>query len=594
MKFFEGCILKKRILCFTLSSILTISLLTGCKGPSFPFTSSSECKKFQAFQEELFKSEVCSNTLNLHYILSNPADFGLNDYKITLGDISRESRSRNKEVLNETQKQLKDFHYFLLSDSEKLNYDLLSEYVDTQASLCDYELYSDMLSPSNGLQSQLPMLFAEYKFRSETDIADYLELLKLMHSYYKDVIDFEKDKSDAGLFMPDCLCLKVIKECEDFIEHPEENYLITTFNHKIEEFDGISESDKAKYIEQNQKIIEENVIPAYQIMISGLTSLLGTGENDNGLCNYEDGKKYYKLLVEEETGSEDSVRKIEKRIDDMRTEDLQICSELKGKNPNIAEESSNLDWPYEDESAMISTLQDELVKDFPKMPDTDYQITYVDEALSDSLAPAFYLTAPIDDYKENNIYINHASEYDDIFYFATLAHEGFPGHLYQTVMSYEYGIAPFRSLLDYGGFTEGWATYVEMMSYYYAGLDPDVAAFLQHSEAATFSLYASSDIGIHYHGWDRKQLYDFWAGYGITDEDAVDEIRELILADPGNYLKYYVGYLEFEQLREEKEKQLGKKFDPVKFHEAILKIGPAPFDIIDKYFDKYYDTKVKR
>ena len=222
------------------------------------------------------------------------------------------------------------------------------------------------------------------------------------------------------------------------------------------------------------------------------------------------------------------------------------------------------------------------------MPDSSCDISYVDASLSDSLAPAFYITAPIDNYDENTIYINSASEYPDIYYFTTLAHEGYPGHLYQTVMSYHYGIAPFRSLLDYGGFTEGWATYVEMLSYYYAGLDQDVASFLQHNEAATLSLYASSDIGIHYHGWDRKQLYDFWKKYGFTDEDMIDRVRELILADPGNYLKYYVGYLEFEELREVKEEKYGKKFDPVKFHEAILKIGPAPFDIIDMYFDDYY------
>lgn len=580
--------MKKRILSLSLGSIITISILTGCSGPSLPFTTSSECRKFEQYQEELFKDEVCANTLNLHYTLSNPSSYGLSDYDISFGDLSRESRSQNKEVLSNTQKKLKDFHYFLLSDEEKLNYDLLSNYIDQQIDLCDYELYGDVLSPSNGLQSQLPMLFAEYKFRSEKDITDYLELLKLMDSYYKDIIDFERDKSEAGFFMQDSLCLKVIKECETFIEKPEENYLITTFENRMKEFDGISETEKSKYIEDNKKIVAEHVIPAYQSLISGLTALLGTGENDDGLCNYKNGKKYYKLLVQSETGSQDSIQRLAKRIEEKRTEDLESCSEIKGRKPEIGEECNELELNYKDEEDMISTLQEKLLKDFPKISNTDYEISYVDESLSDSLAPAFYLTAPIDDYKENDIYINRASEYEDMLYFATLAHEGYPGHLYQTVMSYDYGLAPFRSLLNYAGYSEGWATYVEMMSYYYAGLDEDLASFLQHSEAATLSLYASSDIGIHYLGWDRKQLYDFWANYGITDEDAVDGVRELILADPGNYLKYYVGYLEFEQLREEKEKQYGKKFDLIKFHEAILRIGPATFDLIDKYFDHYY------
>lgn len=572
---------RKNILPLCVCTILIPSMLSGCG-------ISPESNKFDRYLDNLFKSEVCSNTLNLHYTLSSPSDYGISDYKITFGDLSKDARSKNADSLRQAKKDLKRFHRFLLSDEQKLNYDLLSNYIDSQLAMCDFDLYDDMLSPSNGLQSQLPVLFAEYKFRSEADVVDYLQLLKQLDSYYTDIVAFEGEKSDAGLFMNDSLCLDVIKECEAFIKDPEKNYLLSTFEAKINEMDEISPSDKDKYIKENQEIIEAHVIPAYQILIKGLTSLLGTGENDDGLCDYDSGKGYYASLVKMSTGSDDSIENLDQRIKEKREADLAVCTEIKEKIPDIAEKSSNIDWNYEDEEEMIAVLQKSLLKEFPKMPDTSYEISDVDKSLSDSLAPAFYITAPIDNYDENTIYINSASEYPDIYYFTTLAHEGYPGHLYQTVMSYHYGMAPFRSLLDYGGFTEGWATYVEMLSYYHAGLDEDVASFLQHSEAATLSLYASSDIGIHYHGWDRKQLYDFWKEYGFTDEDMIDRVRELILADPGNYLKYYVGYLEFEQLREEKETEYGKKFDPVKFHKAILKIGPAPFDIIDKYFDEYY------
>lgn len=572
---------KKRFPSFLLCIVLTLSLLSGCGR-------SHESDKFERYLKDLFQSEVCSNTLNLHYTLSSPSDYGISDYPISFGSLSKAARSKSRDSLRKAKKDLKRFHYLFLSKEQKLNYDIWSDYIDSELAMCDYELYDDILSPSNGLQSQLPVLFAEYKFRSKSDIVDYLQLLKQIDSYYKEVIDFERERSDAGLFMSDSLCLDVIKECETFIKHPSENYLLTTFEHRIQELTDISASDKDKFIKENQEIIEAHVIPAYQILIKGLTSLLGTGENEDGVCAFSSGKDYYTALVQKITGCSDSIETMDQQIQAKREKDLTICTSLQKHNSNLPSKLSQIDWPYSDEKEMISVLQQQICKEFPKITDTTCEISHVDESLSDALAPAFYITAPIDDYKENTIYVNHAGNASDIYYFTTLAHEGYPGHLYQTVMSYHYGIAPFRSLLDYGGFVEGWATYVEMLSYYYAGLDPKTASFLQHNEAATLSLYASSDIGIHYYGWDRKQLYDFWASYGITDEDAVDRIHELIVADPGNYLKYYVGYLKFEQLREEKENSYGKAFDPIKFHEAILRIGPAPFELVDKYFEDYY------
>ena len=45
-------------------------------------------------------------------------------------------------------------------------------------------------------------------------------------------------------------------------------------------------------------------------------------------------------------------------------------------------------------------------------------------------------------------------------------------------------------------------------------------------------------------------MLDFWSGYGITDEEVIKEITQLILSEPGNYLKYYIGYIEFLELND--------------------------------------------
>ena len=574
---------KYRILFIALLLLLSFFILRSVISLSGGGKSSGT---FQEFCNELFKNEVTSNTVNLHFTLKDPKSAGISSYDITLGCYSGEQQKHLKDQLEELQKKIDRFSYRSLSSQEKLTYQVLSDYIDRKRVLADYPYYDEVLTPSGGVTSQLPILLAEYAFNSKQDIEDYLTLLGQMDAYFAGILEYEQEKADAGLFMSDKSCMKVLAGCEVFSEHPDDNFLIETFDNRINEFEGLSDSEKKDYIERNKTVIKEHVIPAYKQMIIGLTHLLGSGRNDWGLCCYKNGNAYYEALVSSYTGCDDGVESLFDQIETARKEDLSVCSDLLSKDPKLATASPNLDPMLSDEIHMIESLQSSISKDFPAPPENNCEICHVDPALSEYLAPAFYITAPIDDFSHNKIYINDAQEYDDLYYFTTLAHEGYPGHLYQTIQSYNYDLPQVRTLLDYPGYTEGWATYVEMQAYYYAGLSEDLASLLQHNQAATLSLYATSDIGIHYYGWKKEDMVKFWSDYGISDEDTIEQITDLILEEPGNYLKYYVGYLKFRQLREKEEEKLKDRFDPIAFHEAILRIGPAPFSILEKKVDE--------
>lgn len=538
--------------------------------------------EFNRFLSDTFIQETSSNTMNLHFTLSDPTSAGITDYDVTFGDYSAEGRKSSLLATKQLREQLDDFSYRSLTEDEQIVYDVLSDYLDRQLALSDYPLFDEVLTPSGGATSQLPILLAEYRFHSAQDVEDYLALLSQMDTYFDQILAYEQEKADAGLFMSDDCCRKVIESCEVFTLHPDDNFLITTFDNRLDQLEGISDGDKADYRKQNQTAIAEHVIPAYQNIASGLTKLMGRGRNDWGLCNYEDGSAYYSALVAYYTGCDDTVEELFSQIEEKRTADLAVCSTLLSEKPSLLLESDSVTLDYADEAAMIQALENAITADFPEVPDNNWELVHVDPALSDYLAPAFYITAPIDNYKSNRIYLNTAANYDSLGLFTTLAHEGFPGHLYQTVCSYAYGMNPLHTLLNYPGYTEGWATYVEMQSYYYAGLDEDMASLLQHNQAVMLSLYATSDIGIHYYGWEKDEMMKLWSGYGITDEATVEAITNLILEEPGNYLKYYVGYMKFTQLREACETKQKGAFDPVQFHEEIMRIGPAPFELLEE------------
>lgn len=536
---------------------------------------------FSEFCTTLFREEMKSNTMNLHFTLKDPKTAGIDSYEITLGSLSGDSPHNQARQLKKLSEELKKYSHRSLKGKDRLTCRLLSDYISRQQNLAAYPYYDEPLTPSGGVTSQLPVLLAEYTFRNTRDIKDYLGLLSQMDTYFSGILDYEQKKADAGLFMSDEACLKVIEGCEVFTEHPDDNFLIDTFSNRLNAMDGLTDTQKNAYLKQHSKVLSDHVIPAYSQMIKGLTMLLGRGHNNWGLCNFPEGKAYYEAVVSADTGCDDSVEDLFSQIAKARREDLTFCQNLLEKNPKLASQSPKPDAALKEENAMLSRLQKEILTDFPTPPQTEVEICHVDPALSEYLAPAFYITAPIDDISHNRIYINDAKNDTDIYYFTTLAHEGYPGHLYQTICTSSYGAPEVLSLLNYPGYTEGWATYTEMQAFYYAGLDPDLASLLQHNQAATLSLYATADIGIHYFGWEKEKIAAFWSEYGVDDTATVKRITDLILEEPGNYLKYYVGYLKFRQMREQLALE-NKSFSVSAFHEAILRTGPSPFSVLEE------------
>lgn len=583
----------KRFISLSLCIFFLLGLpLTGCSSPISSGSGTSHAiLSFDDFCNRLFCQEVSSNTINLHFTLSEPKPYGIEDPPVTLGEISRTAADENNADVENTLATLKKFDYETLDTSDQLTYDILSDYLKHQLSGTQYYYYEEYLSPASGIQAQLPVLYEEYQFQDEEDVKDYLELLPLTKPYFEEIIAFEQEKAKAGLFMSDAVCNTLLEQCASFTADKEQHYLIETFNHKVDALTDIDASTKEAYKAENQKVVNEAIFPAYDELSAALSELKGSGKNEKGLCYFDKGKDYYGYLVYYNTGCSSSPEDILAKIEQQRLEDLQTAAQLTQANPNLWEQCEAYTLSDTDASSILNTLQQKMLTQFPAPPETEFSVSYIEECMEDYLAPAYYITAPIDNYKKNSIYINANTDDTTMRYFTTLAHEGFPGHLYQTVMSYEMGIPEVRSVLNYPGYVEGWATYVEMLSYQYAGLPEDAARLMALNQSALLSLYASTDIGIHYEGWSLADTIKFWRDYGITDQATISQIYQYIISEPANYLKYYVGYLGFLELQKYAKNTFGENYRDVDFHKAVLAIGSAPFDIVEKYLPEYYNME---
>ena len=556
--------------------VILISFLSGNAFWSSLHAESSD-RQFRTFTRSLFQTEVSANTISLHYTLRSPSDYGIADIPATYGNLSSDPIAAKASVRN-VLSSLQEFDPDTLSSENALTFKILDTYLKNASTGTDYLLYQEPLGPVSGIHTQLPVLLSEYSFYDTQDVETYLALLKETPSYFDSVIRFEQKKAASGFFMPDYQADSVLDTCQSFIDMGKENYLVSTFNERIASLDLLPENKKDSFQKENMKLVTEEIYPAYQNLITAIKSLKGKGMNEQGLSHFPYGKKYYEYLVRQTTGCNESISRLRLMTRAQILEDLSAMQKVLFPADAALTQASVLEQTSPD--SMLDDLRSKITDTFPEIPDVDFQVKYVPESMQDYLSPAFYMIPAIDNLTENVIYINNGQTASGLNLYTTLAHEGYPGHLYQTVYFSASEPDPIRSILDFGGYVEGWATYAEMMSYYLAPLPKTEASLLQKNSSVILGLYALADMGIHYDGWSVTDTVRFFSDYGINDPNAVQSVYKLIIGSPANYLKYYIGYLKFYELKKEMADAMGNQFSQKEFHRAVLDVGPTPFEIV--------------
>ncbi len=601
---------KQMISTVLVSALLSTTMLSGCKSGSdantattaAPFAEESMAE-YEAFDEqklqtqtafdqameELFREEIRADQMNMHYLLNDPASYGITQAEHLYAPVTLEFFEENRQERQELSEELNSYDPALLTNDQKLTLRVLQSFLRTESLADGLELYYQPLATTIGVQAQLPILLAEYTFNERKDVDDYLKLLGGIDDYYQQIIAFEKKKAEAGLMMSDTSIEHVIESCESYLLKPDDNFMISTFEERLESVPGLTEEEKEAYRYQNNELLETVFLSAYKNLIEELENLKGTGTNEMGLCGFPDGKKYYRYLVYSLTGtSYPSIQELLDAVESSLQSSLMETTELLQKHPELAKEFETYQYRQSEPEAIMEELKT-LNKDrFPALPACNYTFKAVPKSLELSLSPAFYLVSPIDDYENNVIYINHNPRFADNALYNVIAHEGYPGHLYQNVYFRAHCDSDIRKILSFQGYSEGWATYVEQLSYGLDnGLSPMMGTMLSANAAASLGLHACLDIYINYMGWGKEEVHEYLKHFYSDPGKVVDSLYHAMIENPGNYLSYYVGYLEFQNMRKTAEAQLGDKFNEKDFHKFLLDIGSAPFDVIQPYFTSW-------
>lgn len=575
--------------------------------------------QFESFTEDFFLQELQSNPIHFHYSVDDPSVYDIDESTLTMPIYHAGDASNDIYALSVLSGQLDKYDDRHLSEQNRYLHGLLSTYIDTLSYTAAYPYFAEPLSPSSGAASELPILLAEYRFDTAEDVEQYLSILTQIPDYFEGLIVYEQEKADAGLFMSDAAADKVIRQCTSLMDmtqlENQSHFLVITFANRLRSLVDqglITEEAALAYQSNHNRLLTTVVAPAYEYLADELTLLKGRGKDTCGLAHYAGGREYYTALLKLLTGSDRDISEIKQLLYNDLTANYHALGQLL-QGSDFLREMLGTEQAYLPEMTpeqILEYLEDAIQQDYPLIPSDENgnsilcTVKCVDDSLEPYSAPAFYMTPPIDNVLNNTIYINEPDTSDDLSLFTTLAHEGYPGHLYQTVYSQKFweqsGTTPLRSVLYYGGYVEGWAMYAELSSYDYAVS----LAGNEHPEAADYylacrldrqiqlCLYSLLDIAIHYDGATPEDVREILASLGSLNSDAVAAIYSYIAEEPCNYPKYYLGYLEIMELKKQaatvwrnNNPTIAARDDTIYddsdflyfFHSFLLENGPADF-----------------
>ena len=577
-------------ICFIL---LSGTILFGC-GQASTQTSLKQ-KKFDRFLNSCFREYAAENTVTLHFKLSNPSAYGIKTpVSPTYGDFSSDTLKKNCSRSKELLQKLYTFPTSSLTKKQKLTWQIFQDYLNESIMNEKYILYSSPLG-TNGLQSEIPVTLSEYRLDNEKDIKDYLSLVNQVPELFTQILDFEQERRNAGLISPSFVISDTIDQIDQFLNASEENNpLIQSFEDRLTEVESLSKDQKASYIANNRLLVTDKVLPAYKSLKTSLQAYTNDSKNTSSkerLCEYKNGQDYYKFLLMSNVGTDFSPEDCITILESQLKNTVKDISSLTTKNKDLYTEYLSATPALSAPKEIMNTLKNDSLIDFPEIKNISCQLKNVPDALSGTSACAFYLVPPIDSTKDNIIYINK-SRVDSNELFSTLAHEGYPGHLYQTNYFLTTNPSPLRTFLHCAGYDEGWGTYAQLYSYNFIefkNVDEQTTKQLRQlyrdNDLLSLSLSSLCDLYVNYKNYDENALANYLQTYGI-DKDSAQNLYRYVIENPTTYLSYSIGYYELDQLKQTMSDSLGKAFKISDFHEAVLNVGSCNFSILRQEIEK--------
>ena len=561
-----------------------------------------ENREFLTFLEDEWQFELSQSPV---YATA----MGVKGYETLWRDNSLEAigarRSHNKETVN----TLKGFKKEDLSETNQLNLRLFTDLAKKELEIDQFNRHLLPFSHRGGIQ--LAHEDAEtLPFKNPQDYRFWIERLKNLDQRVNQTIVLAKQGIKKGYKAPKVLMNRVDRQIDlQSRDNVNKNPFFKIF---INLPDSIPDEEKTAIRAEAKKVIEEVVIPSYQLLGKYFKDeYLPQSRGTVGLYDIPDGRKLYEVLAKSFTTTNLSPKEIHQigldEVQRIRGEMEVVIKELEFEGSfkdflTFLREDERFYYKTSEELfegylAVSKRIDPELVKLFGNLPRTPYGLRAIPEESAPDTTTAYYMSPSPDGLRAGYYYVNlYKPETRPKFEMEVLSvHEAVPGHHLQISLAMEMGEMPmFRRVSPYTAFVEGWGLYSESLGYDLGLYKDPYSKFGQLTYDMWRAVRLVVDTGMHYYEWDRQKAIDFFLdNAGKSELDIINEIDRYIVM-PGQALAYKIGQMKFLSLKQKARTELGEEFNIRDFHDTVLSQGALPLNELDSIIESYIQENKKQ
>ncbi len=502
------------------------------------------------------------------------------------------------------QTQLENVDYKSLADDEKVVYDVLDYTLKDKIEAYSYHPEYIPFSQFNGLPLNFPLYGSgqgSQPFNTEKDYEDWLKRMEKFPEWMNAATENFREGITNKIVLPRKLVLKMIPQmkAEEIITFDFDKNI---FSGPVKNFPkDFTASQKEKFTRLYKEAVAKNIIPAYTKMSTFLEKeYLPKSRETDGYSSLPKGDNIYRYYVKSWTTTNKTPDEINKtgqqQVAMLRAEMEKVKQQL-GFSGTLEEFINSVKtdpkaMPYKTTKEVLDGFNGILAKITPKLktmfsvtPKTKFEIRQT-EKFREASASAEYIQGTPDGKRSGIFYMplpdpskfNVTSGMESLF-----LHEAIPGHHYQFSLQQENMKLPkFMRFGWFGAYGEGWAHYCETLGPEF-GLYTDPYQKMGYlSDQMLRAVRLVVDTGIHTGTMTREEAITYFLSNIAYDEAGATAEVERYMAMPGQALGYKIGSLRIRELREQYQKQLGKKFSLAEFHDELLSQGCLPLDVLNR------------
>lgn len=550
---------------------------------------------YTALDLDVFRWYATMSGYALHMYMDDPANYGVDPKSVnmTLGDFTPEYSDKTTQEAKVFYDRLNAINREQLPQEKQFSYDVLHDILeDFSEDNSEFFYLDEPLTEYSGVHSNLPLSFALFELKNTTDVEDYLTLLADMPRYMGQILAFEQKRADMGLFMTEHALDAILEDCKLIIDSRDNSFLYVTFDDAIDQLTTLTPDQAKTYKERNASLIQNEYVNSYQTLYDGLSALRKHCRTYEQAATYSDLQKRFFEYSMQSAG--DNSLSVEETLELLKSELTYLYNDIvdiQTKAPGIYDKkidvtSGNMQTDLDYLQSVISPL-------LPELPEHNLTLSDVPEELQGQFPPAAYVIPSMDDWKDNIIYVNTVMK--DPMLLITLAHEGYPGHMYQYIYQRSKDdLGLMQRAANFNGYAEGWAQFAEfLITQNQTKYDQDyVRLKFENGIMGDSILPAIISIMVNYYGYSQEALANYLSGNGFEEKYAPIYYK-MVVDQPYYFFSYAIGYAQIAQLYRDESNDIGASFDMSEFLKTYLNLGPGNFDLLKEQMDVWADRALQ-